>query len=153
MQFRVPLVALAVSAGALLSPAAVSAQQDLVTALSTIEQSLWEGWKNHDSTPFEANLAEPALNLSATGMDVGRDAEIKSIAGSDCDVKGYSFSDWAVHPVTPDVAILTYRAKQDGVCGGKALAPEVLVSAVYVKKGGKWMSASYHETPVATRTM
>lgn len=57
------------------------------------------------------------------------------------------FSDWAAHRLTDDVALLTYRATQDGSCGGQALPGALVVSSVYVRRGGSWMNAAYHETP------
>ncbi len=150
MRIRVPtLLALCLACAVVtLRPAPAAAQEkDLVTTLSTVEQSLWEGWKTHDMAPFKAHLTDGAINVDAGGVEAGKEDMIEYLSKNPCDVKGYSFSDWAAHPVTDDVAILTYKATQDGTCGERRLDPEVVVSAVYVRQGGQWMAASYHETP------
>ncbi|HKK07728.1 MAG TPA: nuclear transport factor 2 family protein [Gemmatimonadota bacterium] len=146
---RVRILALAAlgCAAALRAPAPVAAQQDLTATLSGIEKTLWQAWKDHDPAPFQKYLADDALNVSQTGIEVGKAGYVASLADNGCDVKGFSFSDWAAHPVTDDVAILTYRATQDASCGGQAMPAAVIVSSVYVRKAGTWMSAAYHETP------
>ena len=74
---------------------------------------------------------------------------IKALTQQSCDVRSFTFSNLQVHEVSADTVILTYQAKQDATCDGHKLPETVFVSSVYVNKGGKWLSASYHETPVA----
>jgi hypothetical protein len=62
-------------------------------------------------------------------------------------VKTFSLSDWKLSMAGKDTAILTYKASQDAVCDGNKLAAEVYSGTVYVKKGDKWLAASYQETP------
>jgi hypothetical protein len=111
-----------------------SAQEDVKETITAIEQSLWEGWKNHDGQAFHEHIQ----------------TVIQGIEGEGCEVQEYSLSDWAVHQVGENTVLLTYRATQDGVCNGETL-PEVVASAVYVRQNGKWMSGSYHETPVRSQ--
>ena len=47
-----------------------------------------------------------------------------------------------------NVALLTYTATQDGVCEGKAIPGKVRAMVNYVKRGGKWLEASYMEKPM-----
>jgi hypothetical protein len=133
-----------------LAPKSLVAQDDLVQTLSTIEKTLWEAWKSHDAGPFHLYLADNSVTISAGGIEAGKQTVIESIENSTCDVKGFSFSDWAVHQVSKNVAILTYRATQDAVCDGEKIAEKVVVGAVYVRQDGKWLSTSYQETPAGT---
>ena len=47
-----------------------------------------------------------------------------------------------------NVALLTYTATQDGMCEGKAIPDKVRAMVNYVKRGGKWLEASYMEKPM-----
>jgi hypothetical protein len=127
--------------------ASALAQEDLVKTLSTIEKSLWEGWKTHDAEPFRKHLAENAVAMGAWGIQVGKQKAIEELQAHPCEVESYSFSDWAAHRVSEDAAILTYRATQKGVCNGEKIPENVIVSATYVRENGTWLAASYHETP------
>lgn len=153
MRIRIPTLVALAAAVAVLTPVPAAAQaqdQELLTTLSGIEKSLWKGWAEHDTAPFERSLADPAVNVGADGISSGKADVLEFIAGHSCEVGDYSFSDWSVHRVTEDVAVLTYRATQDGVCGGEMLAPVVNVATVYVRKGGSWMNAVYAEAPAAS---
>jgi len=57
-------------------------------------------------------------------------------------------SDMKVHRVASDTAILTYKAVVEAICAGNKLPAEVYARSVWVKQGGKWLAASYQETPV-----
>lgn len=94
-------------------------ETDLVTTLSGIERSLWKGWAEHDTAPFGEHLTDPAVNVGPSGTSSGKDGVLAFIAAHDCEVAGYSSSDWSVHRVTDDVVLLTYRATQDAACGGR----------------------------------
>ena len=127
----------------------VSAQENLEAKLVTIEKSLWEGWKNKDAKPFEKDLTADSVNITATGITMGKAQIIKDTTSSDCKVTSYSLTDVKVHQLSKDAALLTYKASQDAVCKGKKIPDEVYASAVYVNQNGAWKAASYHETPVA----
>lgn len=139
------------AAGSLVVPAGATAQDDLTKQLASIEQSLWKGWANADATPLRHHATASYVAIGDWGVLAGRDANIEnaSAAAGYCDVESYELEDWQVHRVSDDTAILTYEAEQDAVCGGTRVAPELLVSSVYVMEDGEWKAASYHETPAA----
>lgn len=132
---------------ALSSPTPAAAQEDLTATLSKIEQTLWQAWKDHDPAPFQKYLADDAVNIDQDGFRAGKAEYLAWLADNDCTVTGFSLTDWATHRLTGDVVLLTYRATQDGSCGGQALPGALVVSSTYVRKGGTWMNAAYQETP------
>lgn len=136
---------LAVALG--LTSASALAQEDLLKSLSTIEKSLWEGWKNHDAEVFRTHLTENTVIMGPWGVQVGKQKAIEELESHPCEVESYSFSDWAAHRVSEHTAILTYRATQKAVCDGEKIPENVIVSATYVRENGAWLAASYHETP------
>jgi hypothetical protein len=131
----------------LLVPEGLAPQEDLVATLSAIEESLWEGWKNEDAAPFRQHLVDNFVSIGRNGWVPGKQELIGFVEQGGCDVKGASFSDWAVHRVSEDTAIITYRAVQDAICEGVKIPENVIASAVYVRQNGTWMCAAYHETP------
>ena len=112
--------------------------------LSDTETALWTAWKNKDAAPFETNLSDDAvmvgeMGVSAKGAVTG---DIKS-----CDVKSFSLSDWKMTKMTTTATLLTYKATQEGSCGGMALPSSVWASSVWVKRKDVWVAVFHQETP------
>ena len=138
------LAAFALAAAA--APAPVHAQDDLSDELEHIERSLWHGWATHDAVPFEESIVKNSVQIGSWGMISGKEAILEMIANHTCELEDAQFSDWKAHKLSDDAAILTYKAMQKGVCDGEPLPEKVSASAVYVRHGDHWMSASYQET-------
>lgn len=125
------------------------AQDDVKSTVTSIEKSLWEAWKNKDMSVFEKNLTENSVNITSQGVHFSREQYVKELTAHPCEVRNFSLSDWQVHQITSDTVLVTYKAKQDATCEGTKVPAEVVASAVYVKKDGKWLAASYHESQPA----
>jgi Domain of unknown function (DUF4440) len=124
---------------------AMSKAQSQKTIIAT-EKKLWEAWKNKDVKPFRANLAADGLQVGETG--VGTKAQIlKSMEGSDCEVRSYSLSDITVVFLASNVALMTYKGTQDATCAGQTIPPAIWASSTYILRGGRWLAASHQETP------
>jgi uncharacterized protein (TIGR02246 family) len=61
----------------------------------------------------------------------------------------YKIEGLRVKALTGDVALVTYQATIKGTYRGKDVPSPVWVAEVWVKRDGKWLQASYQETPVA----
>jgi hypothetical protein len=114
--------------------------------LVAIEKKLWEAWKNKDLKPFKTYLSADTVSVGDSGV-ADKDATLKAMDKSDCDVKSYELSDVKLTMFDSDAAMLTYKAMQDALCGGTTVPPAVWASSLYVKRGGKWYAASHQETP------
>jgi hypothetical protein len=126
-----------------------SAQETQPSPAFAIEKTLWEAWKNRDPEPFKTHLTDDTINIGGEGITTGKSKVIEEITGSKCEVRSYSLSDAQTHQVNADTVILTYKASQDATCDGEKVPAEVYVSSVYVKQGGKWLAALYHESAAA----
>ena len=124
---------------------AMSKAQSQRTIIAT-EKKLWEAWKNKDVKVFRANLAADGLQVGETGVG-DKAAILKSMAGSDCEVRSYSLSDIKVVFLAGNVALITYKGTQDATCGGQAIPAAVWASSTYILRGGRWLAASHQETP------
>jgi hypothetical protein len=152
MHTRSFLIFAALSLGAaMLAPEPVRAQDDqdeLTHSLEHVERTLWHGWASNDTAPFEKSIVKASINVGPWGTISGKDAIVAMVSDHGCALEDVQFSDWKAHKVSEDTAILTYTAMQKGTCDGETLPENVAVSAVYVRHGDHWMSASYHETPL-----
>ena len=125
----------------------LAAQDDVLETVSAIEQSLWQGWKDRDGTAFREHIAENHLQIGSAGITSGKETVIRGMEDASCAVESFSLSNWQVHRIAEDALILTYDANQDAVCDGRQNDPEVVASAVYVRVGGRWLAASYQDSP------
>ena len=115
------------------------------TQIIALEKQGWEAWKNKDSSWFQTNLKEDALFVSSDG--VANKSQIVKFMGSECEIKSFSLDNFKFLLLDKNSALITFTAMQDGVCSGKTLPANVRGSAVYVKRGGKWLVAYYTDTP------
>lgn len=125
-------------------PAMTKAQSQRV--IIATEKKLWEAWKNKDVKAFRANLTSDSVQVSDSGVG-DKAAILKSIEGSDCEVRSYSLSDFKVTFPAANVAVVAYKGMQDATCGGQTVPPGVWASSTYVRRGDKWYAASHQETP------
>ena len=112
-----------------------------------LEKAGWEAWKNKNAAWFQNNVAKEFLGINSEGIN-NKEQIVKSTP-TDCDVKSYSLDNFKFVMLSEDVALLIYTAMQDGVCGGKKIAPQIRATVNYVRRGGRWLEAMYMETPVA----
>lgn len=75
--------------------------------------------------------------------------QLKNLA--DLKVPDYVAGEIDVQLLTKETALVTYPLTQKGTYQGKPVAPKNYVAAVWVYKDGKWLEASYQETPLAEK--
>ncbi len=125
----------------------MSKDSKVETQIIALEKAGWEAWKNKNGAWFQTNLTEEYLLVNSEG--VSNKSEIVKSTATDCEVKSYSVDNFKFVMLNKDSALLTYKGMQDAVCGGKTMPAKVNSSAVYVRRGGKWLQALYTEIPVA----
>jgi len=132
------------NANAAAKPVAAAPTKDAIVAL---EKSGWEAWKNHDDKFWDAYMSDKAVGFGKEGRQ-DKAAIIKSLTEAKIDVKSYSFSDENLTMLSPDVAVLAFKAAENCTVNGKPCPKEVWASSVYVREGDKWKSFFYVENPV-----
>jgi len=121
--------------------------QEAAKALPGMERAMWDAWAKKDLATFQKHLAENTVNIGSGGVDIGKAKTIEGISEGDCKVASFSVGDITVTEVSDSTAVLTYTATQDATCRGRKLPAKVTVSSVWVKQGGQWLGALYHESP------
>lgn len=106
---------------------AMSRAQSQRMMIST-EKKLWEAWKTKNYKPFKTYLTSDSVNIGDQGV-AGKNDLLKAFEGLSCDVKSYELTDIKVTFLDSDAALMTYKAMQDGTCGGEALPAAVWAAA------------------------
>jgi uncharacterized protein (TIGR02246 family) len=129
--------------------APMAGAQDLKADLMAIEKTLWTAWGKKDGEPTKKHVTEDAVMLVAgTAPVAGRAAIVKTITTLPCELRSFDFQDPTLRQLTSDVVALSYTATQDATCEGQKLPARIRSTSIYVRQNGKWMQASYQETPV-----
>jgi len=113
--------------------------------LISLEKQAWEAWKNKNGSFFQTFLSDDAVLISGSGVE-GKAASVQAISNMPCEVKSYALDNFKVTMIDKNTALLTYSAKQDFTCQGKAGPPQIWASSVFVKRGGKWLNFSHQES-------
>ncbi len=147
MKISILTAGLAAFAILALGPAQTLADEhELNDRLVNKEQKLWQAWKDKDAATFRKMLWPDAVLVSGAGME-GYDEVLENF-GEECDVRGFSLSDYAFRKMSDNVVLLTYQATQDATCNGRVLPSPVRSSSIYVKRGDDWKNIFYQESAV-----
>ncbi len=147
MKKIIMIMAIAIAASSVAFGQMKSKDNSVEARLIALEKQSWEEWKNKNGNFFQTLLTDEAVNVGVGGLS--NKSQIVKSTSSDCEVKSFSVDNFKVVMLDKNVALLTYAAIQDGVCGGRTIPAKVFASSVYVKRGGKWLNAFYQETPPA----
>ena len=128
------------------SPKPVMTKAQSQKMIIATERKLWEAWKTRNLKAFKSYLSADSLMIGDAGV-ANKTEALKELETVECDIKSYELSDIKVTFLNGDAALLTYKAAQDGTCGGQAIPPSIWASSAYVRRGGKWWAASHQETP------
>ncbi len=126
-----------------------AAADELQNDLLIIDKSLWKAWGEGRGDVFRKHLTEDHVQVVASsGITVGREAIASDVDKGACTLDSFEFSDDKLRRLTEDVVVLSFKATQVAACGDNKLPPKVYGTSIYVRRNGKWMSASYQETPI-----
>ncbi|MGE0714586.1 MAG: nuclear transport factor 2 family protein [Alphaproteobacteria bacterium] len=144
------LAAAALLGGCAAMPAEAPADRAALQAhLMGLEIASWQYFKDKDVAAMGAYHGDGAMLVFADGSRF-TEAEYLAIMPS-FDVESFAVDRGSAHTilVSPDVAILMYRASYTaGMKGQRPTTTSVISSSTYVRRGGKWLSVLYQETPV-----
>jgi len=115
-------------------------------ALETKEQDGWQAWKDHNTKSIEDMIPESVINVADGTITRSKQAVLKSMVSTACQVNGFSLSGYSFMWLDKDTVLMTYTATQDATCSGQKQPAKVFASSLWQKKGGKWMSPFHQET-------
>jgi len=125
------------------SPAKSGKSASNESAISDLEKSAWEAYKNKQADAFKALLSKDYCGVYADGVKT-LDAEVADMAKTD--LRDYSFADVKVTFPHAKVAVITYKATQHATSGGQDVSGTYNSGSVWIKGGGKWVGVFHTET-------
>ena len=135
------------SQGAAPAKTAQGGPAEVEAAIKKMENELWTAWKNKDTKPFEARLADDAITVDAMMGVTDKTTMVKSLTDQPCDVRSFSFADDKITWIDKDAVVYTYTATVDATCGGQKVPDKVYAGSVWAKRGAKWVGVFHQETP------
>jgi hypothetical protein len=140
--FCMMLVALAPVCFAQASPAKPAKSASNETAITDLEKSAWEAYKNKQGDAYKKLLSKDYYGAYAEGIK-NLDREVADMAKTD--LREYSLADIKVVFPSSDVAVMTYKTTMQETSEGKDMSGTYNSASVWVKKGGKWLGVFHTE--------
>ena len=115
------------------------------SAISDLEKSAWEAFKNKQADAFKTLLSKDYCGVYADGVKT-LDGEVANMTKTD--LRDYSFAEVKVVFPHAKVAVITYKATQHSTSGGQDMSGTFNCGSVWVQQGGKWVGVFHTETKV-----
>jgi uncharacterized protein (TIGR02246 family) len=136
---------------ALLTVGLGSAQQDapkgstdaLKDEILAQERAGLDALKSGDLAAFANSTADDAVFVDAAGP-AGKEQVMKNVAGFR--LSDYSITDVQFVALSADSGLIVYRVTETGASHGREFTAKVIVSSLWVRRGGKWQCAFSQET-------
>ena len=140
--FCVTLIAVAPVCLAQASSAKPAKSASNETAITDLETSAWEAYKNKQADAFKKLMSKDYYGEYAAGIK-NLDAEVADMAKAD--LRDYSLADMKVVFPSTDVAVITYKSTIQQTSEGKDMSGTYNSGSIWVKKGGKWLEVFHTE--------
>ena len=140
--FCVALIAVVPVCLAQASPAKPAKSASNETAITHLETSAWEAYKNKQADAFKKLMSEDYCGEYAEGIK-NLDREVADMAKTD--LRDYSLADMKVVFPSADVAVITYKTTMQQAFEGKDMSGTYNSGSIWVKKGGKWLEVFHTE--------
>lgn len=120
-------------------PPAKALQDEIVAQ----ERAELDSLKTGDMAAFAGLLADDAVFVDASGS-AGKDDIVNHTQGFR--LHDYTMSDIRFVPISPDSGLIVYQIAESGFSRGKEFSTKVNVSAVWMKRSGRWFCIFSQET-------
>jgi len=140
--FCVTLIAVAPVCLAQASSAKPAKSASNETAITDLETSAWEAYKNKQADAFKKLMSKDYSGEYAEGIK-NLDTEVADMAKAD--LRDYSLADMKVVFPSTDVAVITYKSTIQQTSEGKDMSGTYNSGSILVKKGGKWLEIFHTE--------
>jgi hypothetical protein len=132
--FAGTLAATAQDQGRRPSPEALDSQ-----TLIELERGNWDAVKHKDAAFLKRMWAPDYFDFGSDGRVTGPESLNMGSMASGSQLLEFSWTDFQLKFISPDVALVTYRGKYRGTIDGKADAGEAYYSSLYRKQHGRWL--------------
>ena len=125
-------------------PAQAQDHAKLRHALMQSEAASWEWVRTKNVAALQDYFADDALLIFCDGSRFGKPEFLKALPGLSMSDIVIDKATSGVIAISPDVATLVYKVSYKS--GGTTY--KAASASTYVRRGGKWLSVLYQETPV-----
>ena len=112
------------------------------TAITDLEKSAWEAYKNKQADAFRKLMSKDYYGTYAEDIE-NLDREVADMAKAD--LRDSSLADMKVVFPSTDVAVITYKATIQQTSEGKDMSGTYNSGSIWAKKGGKWLEVFHSE--------
>ena len=114
-----------------------------------LEHTFWKSLKDGEPDTAAGLLTESAMSITGHGVNKFDRARYREMASDDrYRLVDYRISDMDVAFPRVDVAIATYRVRQEVETNGRRTEMDVVDSSVWLKEGDAWRCAMHTESAV-----
>ena len=107
------------------------------------ERAGLDALKSGNVAAFADSIADEAVFVDAAGPAPKQEV-VKHVAGFR--LADYTMSNIQFVPLSPSSGLIVYRSAESGTSHGKDFSANVLVSAIWVRRNGKWLCLFSQET-------
>ncbi|HVY19137.1 MAG TPA: nuclear transport factor 2 family protein [Bauldia sp.] len=121
----------------------MSIEQDILAR----EKEFWQSMIDRDAKAGAAMMADTSLVTGAQGVGkIDRKTFAKMMEQGAWKLHKFDFSDVQVTQVTPDVAVIAYKVREEITVDGQRLTMQAADASTWVKQDGKWVCALHTES-------
>lgn len=124
------------------APAAAPAT-DLQKTLLASSSSLFTAYQQMDQGLFLSIIAPDFVYVSRWGI---MGPEELGGAVQACSMTSFKITDAKARQLSPDTAVLLYKAHQTASCNGKPEPADLFLTDLFVKKGNDWLMSVHTQT-------
>jgi hypothetical protein len=110
-------------------------------------RKLCEAFQQKDKATVSAML-DDGFRQFEEGLSTFGDKKTEVNAPDEFELLRYSLSDFAVKPIGPNAAVVTYIAQYEGKSGGQASTGKSVFGEVWIRRGQRWKDLYMQETYV-----
>ena len=121
-------------------------QEDVAREVATAVHAVQTAFNKGDVDTLKRLMTEDHVTILTYAHFSNAAQQLRTL--SDWKFSAYKIDGLKVKVLTVDAALVSYQASIQGTYRGKEVPSPVQVAAVWVKRDGRWLQASYQETPV-----
>jgi ketosteroid isomerase-like protein len=126
---------------------AAGKDEEAVKEIQQSLRSLNDAFAKGDAQAIRRLTADEHVAITPYyGGPMPKTEQLKNLG--DLKVPDYKAGETKVTLLAKDAALVTYPLSQKGTYKGKPVAARNYVAAVWINRDGKWLEASYQETPL-----
>jgi ketosteroid isomerase-like protein len=123
----------------------------IIAEIKTLENTRLAAGLRKDVAAISAMTADDYLQIDTDGRILNKAATLERIKSSYARLVANPVDDLAIR-VYGDTAILTARARPQGVLDGKEFTDALRYTRIYVKRDGRWQVVLFQQTRVVDST-